>query len=252
MAEISSDEFDLDSVLSKYVVKPVASAKPELLMFYSPPGSGKTWLAASASELPGVKKVLYLDIEGSTVGTLGSFDPKKIDIIEVYKHPDPFAFANTVLTKLGDPTAKHSYDVVVIDTFDTLQDLSIKAFDSSDGWEMWRDVKDWSTDIAKMLKRIAPLGILVVHDREEKSESGAVVARLRLAGAAKDILPGIPDVVAYLERKIDKEDGEVHTYAYFENSNKKVTKNRFGFPPIVKDVTLVNLWKYIDKKGEGK
>lgn len=242
-------EFDLGAILTKYITKPEASTKPELALLYGPPGCGKTYCSGSASEIPGVRKVLYLDTEGSTVGTMGGFDPDKIDIIRVDLHPEPFAFANTILQKLFDPGAKYDYDVVVIDTFDTLQDLAIKSFDSSDGWELWRDVKDWSLDIAKKLKKLPVLGILVVHDREEKTEGGAIVARLRLAGAAKDILPGIPDMVTYLERKLDKDDGEVHTYGYFESSNKKVTKNRFGFPPIVKDVSLPQLWKFIDKKA---
>lgn len=243
--------FDLGSILSKYVTKPEPGTKPELVLVYSPPGSGKTWFSGSASELPGVRKVLYIDTEGSTVGTLDRFNPDKIDIIRVDLHPNPFAFANTILQKLFDPGAQHEYDVIVIDTFDTLQDLAIKSFDNSDGWELWRDVKDWSLDIAKKLKKLPALGIIVVHDREEKSESGAVVARLRLAGSAKDVLPGIPDMVTYLERKLDKEDNEVHTYGYFESSNKKVTKNRFGFPPLVKDVSLPVLWAFIDKKAAG-
>ena len=248
--------FDLDAVLSKYVVKPEASGKPELLLLYSPAGNGKTYLANTASQIPGMGKGLIIDVEGSTKGTLRDFDPEKLDIIEVYKmDPDKqFAFVNTILTHLGDPKTVTKYGYIVIDTFDVLQDLAIKALDTGgdNGYELWGDVKEWSVGVAKMLKRIEPLGILVMHDREEKSEGGALIARLRLSGAAKDLLPGIPDVVAYLERKLDKEDGKVHTFAYFESSNKKVTKNRFDFPPIVRDATLPLLWSYIDKQADGK
>jgi hypothetical protein len=249
-----TDLFDLDAVLAKYVVKPEAAGKPELILLYSPAGSGKTYFAASACELPGVKKVLYLDVEGSTKGTLGSFDKNKIDIIPIYlEEPSrQFPLLNTIVSKLGDKNTVTKYDVVVVDTYDVAQDLSISAFENADGFQTWRDVKEWSLDTARMLKRIAPLGILVMHDREEKVDSGAIVARLRLSGAAKDVLPGIPDMVAYLERKLSKEDGKVHTYAYFESSNKKVTKNRFKFPPIMEDADLPALWAYIDEQAEGK
>lgn len=249
-----TDLFDLDAVLAKYVVKPEAAGKPEEILLYSPAGSGKTYFAASACELPGVKKVLYLDVEGSTKGTLGSFNKNKIDIIPIYLE-DPsrqFPLLNTIITKLGDKNTVTKYDVVVIDTFDVAQDLAVAAFENADGYQQWRDVKDWSLDTARMLKRIKPLAILVMHDREEKVDSGAIVARLRLSGAAKDVLPGIPDMVAYLERKLSKEDGNVHTYAYFESSNRKVTKNRFNFPPIMEDADLPALWAYIDEQAEGK
>lgn len=259
---MAETKFDLDETLSKYVTKPKALAKPELILIYGQPGSGKSHLAATAASLPGVKKVLYLDTEGSTVGVLNRVEnSEKIDVIRVDQHEDPFGFLSTIVKKLLDGGTQ--YDVVVIDTFDTAQDWAETYFDDKspygksgekDGFWKWAQVKDWSVDIARVLKKIAPLGILVVHDAEEKSKSGAITKRLLLLGSSRNILPGIPDVVAYLERKIV--DGEPTTVAYFGTDDNKVTKDRFGFPPKVKSATLPALFSYIEKKNtdtpEGK
>jgi len=224
-----------------------------------------THLAATASELPGVKKVLYIDIEGSTVGTLSDFDADKIDVLEVYNmtSPDPeksnsdyrFEFLTTVLARLVDEGT--TYDAVVIDTLDVAQDWAIDYYDrrapvtrsgEKDGYWTWGEVKKWTVSHAQSLKALDALVVLVMHDREEKDSGGGIVTKLRLSGSAKDVLPGIPDVVAYLERRVDDEDGKVHTTAYFETSDTRVTKNRFKFPAAVRDVTFPKLWNYIDSQ----
>ena len=95
-----TDEFSLDDVIGKYANKPSALDKPDLIMFYSVPGGGKTFTAATAADLPGVKHVLYLDTEGSTVGVLNNIkNADKIDVIRVDRHPQPFEFLRALLSK---------------------------------------------------------------------------------------------------------------------------------------------------------
>ena len=246
-----TDEFAIDATLAKYVTKPEPLAKPELMLFYSQPGGGKTHLAGTAIELPEVRKGLYLDTEGSTVGVIAD---QRWDIIRVDKHENTFGFLHSILEGLEKGT---SYDVIVIDTFDVAQGWAETHFDEKspvgrsgekDGYWKWAKVKEWSIWAARMLKTSSALGIIVVHDEEVKSATGSMTKRLSLLGKAKDILPGIPDVVVYLERKTV--DGEEHTFTYFATSDNKVTKNRFGFPPKVTDATLPKLWDFIDDKAK--
>lgn len=254
-------EFDLDDVLTKYVKKPSEQANPELALLYSRPGGGKSWLAASISEVPGVEKILILDTEGSTVGAIADFEDAKVDIIDCRKGDDiaSFQFLNTILEKLFDPETKHSYDAVVIDVFDAAQDWAVAYYKKTtplndrgkqDGFAIWGNVKQWSIDTAKNLKRITPYGILVVHDREEKNDDGAAITKLNLVGSAKDVLPGIPDMVVYLNRVL--EDGEEVTYGYFASEDAKVTKNRFRFPPVVRNPSFKGLFKYIEERQASK
>lgn len=247
-------DFSLD--LTKYVSKPSERAHPELMLFYGRPGCGKTWLAASASELPEVNKALILDTEGSTVGTLTEFDDDVVDIVSTEKDTpeESFIFLNTILDKLFDSTETHPYDVVIVDTFDVAQDQAKAYFMKNapltksgerDTFAVWRNVQEWSEKVARGLKRMKALGILVVHEKKDTDEDGKTTIQLKLAGAAKDVVPGIPDSLAYLRRVV--EDGKEVTLAYFATDDNKVTKNRFHFPPVVKEPTIAGLWRYIDR-----
>lgn len=252
-----TDQFDLHDVLDKYVTKPSEASKPEFMVFYGRPGGGKSWLAASASDLPNIRKVLILDTEGSTVGTLSDFSDDKIDIIRV----DSFVMLNAILDKLFDENAQHEYDVVILDTLDVAQDWAIKHFKEKapitksgekDGFWVWDQVAEWTISrVGRQLRQAKFLAIAVVHEREEKSSDGSLVKLLQLSGKAKDIWPGLPDVVAWTERKIL--DGKPQTVAYFETEDNKVTKNRFHFPPKVVGPTIPKLFEWIDKqKSESK
>lgn len=245
-------KFNLEDKLSKYISKPSEASTPEFLVLYSRPGGGKTHLAASASELPGVRKTLILDTEGSTVGTLSDFDDEKIDIIRV----DSFDMLEAMLDALFDKNAEHEYDVVILDTLDVAQGWAVDHFKEvapitrggeKDGFWVWEQVSKWTVNRVGYSLRNAPfLAIAVVHEREEKDADGGLFKALKLQGSARDVWPGIPDVVAWLERKVV--DGEVATIAYFETEDNKVTKNRFHFPPKVKNPSIPKLFEFIEKR----
>ena len=268
-------EFDLDVMLSKYTTKPDPLATPELWLIYSQAGSGKSWLASSAVDGPGEPKMLYIDTEGSTTGVVtGHKNWQNIDIVPVYEMIATdeerekgitngikrFKFLRSLLSEKNLFSGKETkYDYVVIDTFDVAQDYAIEYFQSEafgvknkqgeiDGFKVWGAVKDWTLDVAKGLKAMKPVGILVQHDREEKELSGAIVKKLALSGSAKDVLPGIPDVVLYLSRGLV--EGEETTIGYFASEDGKVTKNRFGFPSKVKNPTIPKLLKFIEYKNK--
>ena len=149
MTEIPS----LKARLSKYTTKPSEASYPEFMLFYSQPGSGKTYLAATVSELPTVKSVLIIDTEGSTTGTLATFDDNKIDIVDIRKTVDQInaenpgtvtyiAFLDQILSDLF--TNGSEYDAVVLDTLDVAQDWKIKERQKVNGTKGDKD-KDGKT-----------------------------------------------------------------------------------------------------------
>lgn len=245
------------------VTKPSDVGYPELILLYGPPGGGKTYTAATASELPlpkGKHKTLIIDTEGSASGTIAEFDDAKVDIVRVYEHQQ----FNDILNQLFDPDVKHEYGVVIVDTFDVAQDRAEAYFDAKaptgrsgekDSFWKWARVKEWSEMVARGMKDLEAIGILVIHDREEKAKSGAITMKLRLLGSSRDVLPGIPDVVAYVTRELVEDDRE-ETYAQFASQDGLVTKNRFRFPPKVEDPDIAKLFKFIDtrktQKKDGK
>lgn len=266
-----TDEFALDEILGKYTTKPNPLATPELWLLYSQAGSGKSDLASSAVDAPGEPKVLYVDVEGSTPGVITRHKNwKNIDVIRVDQMEATdeerekgitngikrFKFIRSLFSEKNLFSGKETkYDYIVIDTFDVAQDYAIEYFQANapvsrsgeiDGFAVWGNVKEWTLTVAKGLKSMKPVGILVQHDREEKSSSGTITKKLALSGSAKDILPGIPDVVLYLERKLV--DGAETTVGYFASQDGKVTKNRFGFPAKVKNPSIPGLLKFIEQK----
>lgn len=257
MTEIPS----LKARLSKYTTKPSQAKHPEFLLFYSQPGSGKTHLAATVSELDSVKSVLIIDTEGSTTGTLSTFDDKKIDIVDVRKTVDQIdgdvtyiQFLDSILTDLFKNGSE--YDAVILDTLDVAQDWKIEERQKVNGtkgdaaFATWREVAKWTEWVGRGFKALNAISIAVMHDREEKSESGALVKRLRLGGSSKDTFAGIPDVVAYLTRKVYSIDGEERevTIAEFASQDGKATKNRFGFPATMIDPSIKKMWHHIDNR----
>lgn len=244
---------DFFSKLSNMVTKPSVANEPEFLLLYGRPGGGKTYLAATISRVPGVNKVLIVDTEGSTVGTLNGFDDDKIDIVRV----TDFATFNAVVNGLVEAGDENPYDAVIIDTFDVAQDWAIEEYENDglhvnqrgdlDGFAVWRSVKAWTLRIANDLRNAPFKVVTIFHEVEDKQANGAMKKNIDISGAAKNKFPGVPDVVVYLERKVVK--GVAKTVAYFETDDNRVTKNRFGFPPVWEDVSLDDLYAYTHKRA---
>lgn len=240
-----SDDFELD--LSKYTIKPSQVRKPELIMLYGPPGGGKTHLAATISEVEDQYPVLIIDTEGSTAGTVSGFDDDRIDILPV----EDLATFEQVTDALLDKS--HKYKTIIIDTMDVAQEWAIEALlakhGASNTFKAWGEVKTWTTDLGRQFKRMDPLGIMVFHQAEDTTDSGAVIGRkLALSGKAKDTMPGIPDMVGWVTRKVEKDGGEVTTVE-FTPDPKLATKNRFALPAKMKDVTMSDIFEHIEKRN---
>ena len=267
-------EFDFDAMIARNSEKPKEVPEPESMLFYGQAGSGKTHLSGTILDAPGFKRGLILDTEGSTT----VIDNPNFDIVRVDKysakladgsvHPhSKFMMLNKIL--FGDstgatiqegglfhPDTKTSYDVVIIDTFDVAQEWAVDFFSDEeagavmgangavDGFKTWASVSNWSMDIAREMKSMKPLGIMVAHDREEKSNAGTITKRLELSGSSKNKLPGTTDLVVYLERKNTSEGPK--TTAYFATEDNKVTKSRYeklGVPAVVEEFTLPWFYK---------
>ena len=239
-----------------FLHKPDPKAKPELIVNYGQSASGKSFFSATAEDVPGFKKGLFIDTERSTVGVVTN--DKFWDIIFVDDHDDPLSYFEMLIDALDDPEFETDYDVIVIDTLDIAQDWAIEYYVHGDGVPKtkygepntqvaWGYIHRWTNRVAKVLKKIKPLGIINIHDREEKSETGALQQRLRLSGGAKDTFASIPDTVIYLERRKKGKDGVVTT-AFFGTEDNKVTKDRFGFPPAVQGATIPYLFGLIDER----
>lgn len=240
-------DFDLD--LSHLPLKkPSQVDEPELIALYGPPGGGKTYMAATASELDRLAPVLILDTEGSAAGTLAHFEDERVDILSVGNFGD----LDQLIDALTERT--HKYKTVIIDTFDVAQAWAVDYFlaeNPSNTFAGWGDVKAWTVEVARRFKAAPFLGVLVFHEDKDKTDTGAMHSGLVLQGGAKAVLPGVPDVVALITRKADKEGVETTT-ATFAPDTRRATKNRFALPAQMENPSIPAIFEHIAERRKNK
>jgi len=238
-------------VYKAHIVKPSDLNKPNFIALYGCAGGGKSWLAASISDAPGYNRVLIIDTENSTQGTVANFDDAKIDIIPVSTHGGFEAVWQAVLEE--DAAGTLEYDAVVIDTLDVAQDRALAFFESemeatgkADGFAKWGRVKEWTEAVGRKAQEMTALTIVVTHSKREKTENGPFSDMLNLAGSAKDTFPGIPDIVAFVEREGDT------TTVHVGSSKNRSTKNRFNLESTIENPTMTTLLAAISEHGSEK
>lgn len=249
-----ADEFELDLGAKGLLVEPEALSTPDQILLYGPFKSGKTDLAAQAALVEALSPALVIDEEGSTTGTVNRLrlpDGRPVmgntlDVVRVNTHLETETLLKALTTKT------HKYKTVIWDTVDVSHDRAVRYFeehpwDSRNSYEKWDRVQRWLTGSDGWLHKLkaAPfLSILVMHEREEKAASGALVTKIRMSGGGKDIIGGIPDIIGYTERKVSSGNRAVTTLS-LESDDKKITGNRFHLPPVIVDVTMEKLYQAI-------
>lgn len=248
--------------------------RPDDIILYGRPKGGKTYLAASVSDVPQFSPTLLIDTEGSSTGTTADFDSENLHILRITdfvdNNPEQFppdqahneirAFdylTQWVLSK------DFPYKAVIIDTFDVAQDWKLKEFQSRYGtsgdgvFRAWRELKDWAITLFRQLKQARPLAISVIHETVDKvmnEEQTAEInfSTLAIAGKAKEVIPGIPDIIGYVQRGQYEVEGEVQevSLAQFASNTSKITGNRFGLPPMMVNPSMEKIMEAINAKGE--
>ena len=251
-----TDDFALD--FGDLVVEPEHLSTPEQILLVGTAGSGKSHSALTLTQVEGLYPVLYIDTEGSTIGVADKFDRSRLTVLRVKTHKE----LKTVLDKLLDAGDKVPYKSVVIDTIDAAQERAVNLLQSqatSNGFEVWSKVATWLTGndndgLMHKLKAAPFLSVVIVHTREEKSQSGAVIQKVKLSGSSKDVIASIPDMVLYQRRLQSKgNDGKVDVKTTVYTVGTKTfdqAKSRFDLPPVLEDATLADVFNMIRSKNK--
>lgn len=208
---------------------------PKTIMVYGDPKRGKSWFAASASEVAELSPVLILDTEGGSSAI--ARDWKDVDVLNVNSHDQLDKALNALLTQ------EHKYKTVVIDTLGVAMDRAEKHFgelpeNKNNKFGKWGDLKEWVIDITRRMHSAPFLGIIVAHAQDEKDENtGAVKTVPMLPGSAKNTLPSIPDIIAYMTTESD-DKGNVERVMYMHSTDRLVSGNRFGLPGRLVDPSM--------------
>jgi hypothetical protein len=170
-----------------------------------------------------------------------------VDVIAVDTHEK---FDNAI-NALFDQ--KHKYKTVIIDTLGVAMDRAERFFgdkpeNRNNKFGKYGDLKVWTNDLSRKLHAAPFLGIIVAHALDEKDENtGAVKTIPLLPGSARNTLPSVPDIVAYMTTEADG-DGNISRVMYLQSSDRLVSGNRFGLPARLVDPSMK---KIIAKIAEG-
>ncbi len=233
---------------AQFIKKAEALNAPKSILLYGDPKNGKTWLAASASEIEELSPVLLIDVEGGAAAI--ARDWRDVDVINVENH------ANLESVLAGLLTTKHKYKTVIIDTLGVAMDRAEKAFgekpeNRNNKFGKWGDLKEWTNKTIRALHSAPFLTILIAHAQDEKDEqTGAVKIMPMLPGSAKNTLPAIPDIIGYLTG--EKTEEGVKRVLHLQSSDRLVSGNRFGLPGKLYEPSMKKIIDAINTLGEKK
>jgi phage nucleotide-binding protein len=237
-----------DLAFAKHIKKAEALNVPKSILIYGDPKNGKTWLAASASELKEFSPVLLIDVEGGA--TAIARDWRDVDVIQVDKHEQLDAVLEGLLTQ------KHQYKTVIIDTLGVAMDRAERVFgdkpeNRNNRFGKWGDLKEWTNQLVRQMHHADFMAIFIAHAQDEKDEqTGAVKTVPMLAGSTRNTLPAIPDIIAYMTN--EKTDDLIKRVLHLQGSDKLVSGNRFGLPSKMYEPSIKKIIDTINKIGEAK
>lgn len=241
---MATNQAAIDAFFKK--IKPVDKVpKIHSALLYGPSGTGKSTLAASASLVEELSPVLIVDIEGSASG-IGRLFPN-VDRIEADTW-DKLEFAKQALLN-----SDHKYKTIIFDTLNVAQTIAQKHFEDIRGgssFQTWGDLKDWTVDFVRSFHTLPDvLSIFIAHPKTVKDDlTGRVSVSPELSGKAVNDVPTVFDLNGYLG--FEDVDGTIKRVLNVGQSNKFVTKNRFGLPDSIIDPDFKKIFAGITAAAE--
>jgi len=243
-----------DNLLSR--IKPITASEPTLKMLvYGPPGAGKTVLAATASEVPEMGPVLYVDIEGGTL----SIRDKKVDVLRV----NTFTELVQLLEILR--SGQHNWKTVVIDSLTEVQKLNMyevmKKVSMQDPTRdpdipSLREYGKNTEQIRKIIRGYRDLAgthvIFTALANEVKDEkTGIVKTQPALTGKLAIEIPGFLDIVAYLS--VAEQDGSEVRVLVTDMTSRVLAKHRapisgVHLPRLLKNPDMKQIYQVVCKQ----
>lgn len=203
------------------------------ILIYGPKDAGKTWLAATVVDSEWGRPALFLDIEGGMRSIEGKPYIQRLPILT-------WTQFMAVITDLERrPTATLPWRSIVVDNLAWGQELNLQMH--TQGYTITPDFESgiWSKtkhDMATVMRKLHDIAykhninviINAWSDEEVKGKGDAQRTRLVLAltPAVAKLLPGLIDMVGYLERDELDKDGTARILSFLSNNKANVNRLR--------------------------
>lgn len=231
-------------------VTKVADQPPHFnMMVYGESGVGKTTLAGSSDEVPEMRKVLFLDIEGGTLSLKGRFPNVESVRIKTWKE------MQSVYEELY--AGNHGFSTIILDSLTEAQKMSMdlvmrKLVEEHN--ERDADVpgiREWNINIEQTRKFVRALRDLPVNTiftalmKADKNQmTGSIRRKPSLSGKVADEVAGFLDIVAYLY--VTEHEGENIRALLCGSTQDTVAKDRTDkLPQVITHPTMSAIWNAV-------
>lgn len=237
------------------VVKPETMTDFSLLLF-GMAGSGKSSLAATASKVPDLSPVLYIDFEGGTLPLVEHGDTSKITIV----HCDDWTDFENVSKKVILPALRKKefpFKTIVIDTVDLMQELIVRHYgeaNGGDGYAKWAAAYEQPVSILSRMFNYPSLSVVAITHatREQDQVTGATLISPTFEGRKSlTRLPSLFDFVGYLAWT-EVEKGKTVPVLYLQQPGIVTKKKLASIPAAIGNPDLGKLYSFIRDAVRGR
>lgn len=228
------------------------------MLIYGEAGVGKTWLAGSASRVPSMRNVLYLDAEA---GKSTLREHPDVEILPTKRWQDYINIYQAL--KAGG----HNYGTVVLDSLSEILEqckdqVMVEMKLDPDNAERDEDIpsiREWGKLQVRLLRLIRlyrdlPMNVIfIAHAERVQLKTGKHKWMPMLNGKLQMKVPQIPDIVFFMYNQ--EVDGEQRRLMLTTQTDNAVAKVRgatmppvIGADEVVTMQTVLNYYQHKDKR----
>lgn len=239
----------VDNLGGLEVRKAVEAVEYLNMIIYGNPGVGKTVLAGSADDVPELRPVLFIDVEGGTL-SLRHLYPQ----VEVVRVTD-WADMQVVYDALW--RGETSYRTVVLDSITEMQKFSMNTImkklirDDPDRDPDVPGMREWGKNIEQVRRLVRGFRDLEMHtiitalprdDRDQRT--GVVQTKPSLSGKVANEVAGFVDMVGYMHIRTVEE--QLMRLIQFQGTETKTAKDRSDtLPSVIVNPTMADIFAYV-------
>jgi AAA domain-containing protein len=217
-------------------ITPVSDRTPYLnMLIYGDSGTGKTYLGGSADEVPAMRPLLIVDVEGGTETLRQPFPDIDIVRVESWKqmqqvydelHRSQGAGYETVMVDSLTEVQKFNMDQIMKELVERRPDLDPDV----------PSMREWGKNLTQMRKFVRAFRDLPMHTiftaltRTDKDNNDRTLYLPSLSGKLAGEVAAFLDVVGYYYTKsiVKGNEEELHRVLLTRKTDKHVAKDRTG------------------------